>query len=114
MWVIQVLIDSPAVPAAEKPFLFNLATRVMDLGRAVVDWEGKWFVDPANGGQYPTDSVTRTTMETHGVNNGMATSECGGVFTLVLRARAPCNPLGGSRLSPFPLSVQSRGRHPSA
>ena len=70
LWVIQYLIDSPATPAAELPFLYNMTNHIYTLGNAIVDYEHNWFVE----GKFPTGPCTgnQETLTSHGVNQGMA------------------------------------------
>ena len=44
LWVIQYLIDSPATPTAELPFLYTMAADILRLGTAIVDYERAWCV----------------------------------------------------------------------
>jgi hypothetical protein len=53
------------------------STRVFPLAhpheQGVIDYEGQWFVDPSEGGWFPTGAVpgNQCNLSNHGVNEGM-------------------------------------------
>lgn len=59
LWVLQYLIDSPAVPSSDKAFLLSFANQIQSLYTSFIDLEKTWFVDPALGGYFPALPVTQ-------------------------------------------------------
>jgi hypothetical protein len=76
LWAIQSLLDLPAgvVGAGDAAWLEGFARELQARLVQIVDWEKEWYVDPAQGGRFPTEAVTGGGMNlvSHGVNNGMA------------------------------------------
>ena len=88
-WVlaIQYLIDCDATPASEIPFLINFITIIYSKGKEIQNWEETWFVDPANGGWFPTEAVPgdKCNLTNHGVNQGQAVKSAAVFYRSQLR-----------------------------
>jgi hypothetical protein len=134
--VNQYLMD--VAPASEIPFLEQFSTDIYNIGaslvtsrdlnnyaldiagKAIVDYENHWYVDPADGGYFPTGAVSsnRCNLTNHGmilrcimlicnshlrlagVNNAMA------VKSGVVVYRNQANPNGGL-VAPYLVLVPS-------
>lgn len=88
-WVlaIQYLIDCDATPSSEIPFLTDLISTVYNQGKNIQNWEEVWFVDPANGGWFPTEAVPgdQCNLTNHGVNTGQAVKSAAVFYRSQLR-----------------------------
>jgi uncharacterized protein len=82
VYVLQYLIDSPATPPAEVPFLYNFSLFVAQKGAEIQDWDNQWWVDPADGGYFPTTAVPgeKCNLTNHGVNQAQALKSAAVVY----------------------------------
>ena len=80
IFVCQYLIESPATPPSDLPFLWDFTMRLYSLGIGIVDYERDWFVE----GAFPTGAVLEPdcNLTNHGVNQAMV-GEGGGTGGIV-------------------------------
>jgi hypothetical protein len=93
LWLNHWLVDladperdgGALVNATEVDFLLNFSSALLTIARGIVDFERDWFVDPADGGFFPTEAVpsAQANLTNHGVNLAMQSKGAASLARLV-------------------------------